>query len=103
MLYCDKGFLGFCGSTVINWHFDAFLPLQGEEICVALQTHINDVMLRRYSKARSAANAPVNGDVSNNVKSPIVNANEKHIEELSKALEESQRNAKQVSNLVIEV
>lgn len=55
-------------------------------------------MLRRYSKARSAANAPVNGDVSNNVKPPIVNANEKHIEELSKALEESQKNAKQVSN-----
>uniref|UniRef100_A0A166G157 Kinesin-like calmodulin-binding protein n=1 Tax=Daucus carota subsp. sativus TaxID=79200 RepID=A0A166G157_DAUCS len=76
-------------------HIFQFETKQGEEICVALQTHINDVMLRRYSKARSAANAPVNGDVSNNVKSPIVNANEKHIEELSKALEESQRNAKQ--------
>lgn len=72
--------------------------MQGEEICVALQTHINDVMLRRYSKARSAANAPVNGDVSSNIKPPIVNANEKHIEELSKALEESERNAKQVNN-----
>ncbi|KAL1830974.1 hypothetical protein ACET3Z_000625 [Daucus carota] len=77
-------------------HIFQFETKQGEEICVALQTHINDVMLRRYSKARSAANAPVNGDVSNNVKSPIVNANEKHIEELSKALEESQRNAKQL-------
>ncbi|KAK1349198.1 kinesin-like calmodulin-binding protein [Heracleum sosnowskyi] len=77
-------------------HIFQFETKQGEEICVALQTHINDVMLRRYSKARSAVNAPVNGDVSNNVKSPIVNVNEKHIEELSKALEESERNAKQL-------
>lgn len=77
-------------------HIFQFETKQGEEICVALQTHINDVMLRRYSKARSAANAPVSGDVSNNVKPPIVNANEKHIEELSKALEESEGNAKQL-------
>ncbi|KAJ6417450.1 hypothetical protein OIU84_003214 [Salix udensis] len=36
-------------------HIFQFETKQGEEICVALQTHINDVMLRRYSKARTAA------------------------------------------------
>lgn len=71
--------------------------MQGEEICVALQTHINDVMLRRYSKARSAANGTVNGDISsNNNKSPVVDTYEKRLQELSSALEESEKKANQV-------
>ncbi|KAF2561517.1 hypothetical protein F2Q70_00019028 [Brassica cretica] len=46
-------------------HIFQFETKQGEEICVALQTHINDVMLRRYSKARYAASSLVNGgDIS---------------------------------------
>lgn len=72
--------------------------MQGEEICVALQTHINDVMLRRYSKARSAANGTVNGDISsNNHKPPVVDTYEKRLQELSSALEESEKKANQVS------
>nr|AFK13155.1 zwichel [Gossypium arboreum] len=70
---------------------------QGEEICVALQTHINDVMLRRYSKARSVANGSVNGDVSNNFKPPSLEVYEKRVQDLSKAVEESQKNTNQVS------
>lgn len=71
--------------------------MQGEEICVALQTHINDVMLRRYSKARSAANGTVNGDISsNNNKPPVVDTYEKRLQELSSALEESEKKANQV-------
>jgi hypothetical protein len=80
-------------------HVFQFETKQGEEICVALQTHINDVMLRRYSKARTAVNSSVNGSVNgeiattaNNISAPIVDANEKRIQELSKALEESQNN-----------
>nr|XP_016454320.1 PREDICTED: kinesin-like calmodulin-binding protein [Nicotiana tabacum] len=60
--------------------------IEGEEICVALQTHINDVMLRRYSKARSAAN-----DVPNNLKTANTDINERRIQDLSRALEESQK------------
>ena len=72
--------------------------MQGEEICVALQTHINDVMLRRYSKARSAANGSLNGDLSsNNQKPPPPDVNEKRVQDLSRALEESQKKANQVS------
>ncbi|KAA8547628.1 hypothetical protein F0562_004057 [Nyssa sinensis] len=77
-------------------HIFQFETKQGEEICVALQTHINDVMLRRYSKARSAATGSINGDLSANLKPPSVDVNEKRVEELSKALEESQKNANQL-------
>jgi hypothetical protein len=31
---------------------------QGEDICMALQTHINDIMMKRYSKARTASCRP---------------------------------------------
>lgn len=68
---------------------------QGEEICVALQTHINDVMLRRYSKARTASSGSANGDISSNLK-PSVEVHEKRVQDLSKAVEESQQNVDQV-------
>jgi len=76
---------------------------QGEDICVALQTHINDVMLRRYSRTR---NMP-NGQVPNGVDAvgpPIVKpagleVYEKHVQEMSKLLEESQRKIDQASTV----
>ncbi|XAR73644.1 Minus-end-directed kinesin ATPase [Bertholletia excelsa] len=77
-------------------HIFQFETKQGEEICVALQTHINDVMLRRYSKARSAASGPVNGDFSSNFKPPSVDVYEKRLQDLSKSLEESQKSANQL-------
>lgn len=77
-------------------HIFQFETKQGEEICVALQTHINDVMLRRYSKARSIASGSVNGDASINLKPPSVEVHEKRVQDLSKALEDSQKNADQL-------
>ncbi|TKY58426.1 Kinesin calmodulin-binding protein-like [Spatholobus suberectus] len=79
-------------------HIFQFETKQGEEICVALQTHINDVMLRRYSKARSAAGGggSLNGDISNNSKPPNLELYEKRVQELSKLIEESQKNADQL-------
>ncbi|KAM4129138.1 hypothetical protein ACJW30_02G221400 [Castanea mollissima] len=77
-------------------HIFQFETKQGEEICVALQTHINDVMLRRYSKARSTASSSINGDIPNNPKPPTEEVHEKRVQELSKALEESQRNANEL-------
>ncbi|KAJ7953273.1 Kinesin-like calmodulin-binding protein like [Quillaja saponaria] len=77
-------------------HIFQFETKQGEEICVALQTHINDVMLRRYSKTRSAATASINGDISNNFKPPNVELYERRVQDLSKAVEESQKNADQL-------
>ncbi|KAK4791821.1 hypothetical protein SAY86_032234 [Trapa natans] len=74
-------------------HIFQFETQQGEEICVALQTHINDVMLRRYTKARSVAGGSTNGDVSNNYKTPNLEVYEKRIQDLTKAVEESQKNA----------
>ncbi|XP_023892613.2 kinesin-like protein KIN-14E isoform X2 [Quercus suber] len=77
-------------------HIFQFETKQGEEICVALQTHINDVMLRRYSKARSTASSSINGDIPNNLKPPTEEVHEKRVQELSKSLEESQRNANEL-------
>ncbi|KAL0643368.1 hypothetical protein Bca4012_041658 [Brassica carinata] len=73
-------------------HIFQFETKQGEEICVALQTHINDVMLRRYSKARSAANSLASGgDISCSSKPQNLEVYEKRVQDLSKAFEESQR------------
>lgn len=80
-------------------HIFQFETKQGEEICVALQTHINDVMLRRYSKARATTNNATNGDVPNNLKSPApalapsptAEVYEKRLQDLYKAIEESQK------------
>ncbi|KAG6385832.1 hypothetical protein SASPL_154713 [Salvia splendens] len=80
-------------------HIFQFETKQGEEICVALQTHINDVMLRRYSKARAVANGSVNGSVngspSNNARPPL-DTNEKRVLELSRSLEESENKVNQL-------
>eukprot|EP00210_Caulerpa_lentillifera_P006575 g6280.t1 len=37
-------------------HIFQFETKQGEDICLALQTHINDIMMKRYSKSKAAAN-----------------------------------------------
>ncbi|CAI9780861.1 unnamed protein product [Fraxinus pennsylvanica] len=79
-------------------HIFQFETKQGEEICVALQTHINDVMLRRYSKARAVANGSSNGHLPDNVRPPTVDMNEKRIKELSKSLEESEKKANQLQD-----
>ncbi|XP_057544275.1 kinesin-like protein KIN-14E [Amaranthus tricolor] len=76
-------------------HIFQFETKQGEEICVALQTHINDVMLRRYSKARAIANSATNGEIPNHSKSPSTSLTsevyEKRLQDLCKAIEESQK------------
>ncbi|XP_076894530.1 kinesin-like protein KIN-14I [Bidens hawaiensis] len=82
-----------------------FETKQGEEICVALQTHINDVMLRRYSKAHSAANSsPINSDVSStsNSRPPSVDVGKIREHYLLNALKESQETAKQLSEELYE-
>ncbi|XP_074560216.1 kinesin-like protein KIN-14I [Curcuma longa] len=73
-------------------HIFQFETKQGEEICVALQTHINDVMLRRYAKARSATVGAIQGDFSHSSKAPSSDMHEKRIQELSRSIEESQKN-----------
>ncbi|KAM7252506.1 hypothetical protein ACFE04_024389 [Oxalis oulophora] len=73
-------------------HIFQFETKQGEEICVALQTHINDVMLRRYSKARTSTASSVNGDLPNNFKFQNVEVYEKKVQDLSKTVEDSQKN-----------
>lgn len=40
-------------------HIFQFETKQGEDICMALQTHINDIMMKRYSKAKAAQDGGV--------------------------------------------
>lgn len=42
-------------------HIFQFETRQGEDICMALQTHINDIMMKRYSKVKAASESR-NGD-----------------------------------------
>ena len=45
-------------------HIFQFESKQGEDICMSLQTHINDIMMKRYSKAKAAqeGDGPGGGD-----------------------------------------
>jgi hypothetical protein len=67
-------------------HIFQFETRQGEDICTALQTHINDIMMKRYSKAKQTSN----GDRS------LPQANfgpkyEQHVSSIQKALEETKQ------------
>ncbi|KAM0887127.1 hypothetical protein ACQ4PT_029271 [Festuca glaucescens] len=79
-------------------HIFQFETKQGEEICVALQTHINDVMLRRYSKARSgsATSTVSQNDVSQADKPANAEMYDKRVQELSREIDESQKKADQL-------
>lgn len=54
-------------------------------------------MLRRYSKARSATSVTSQNDVSQAYKPPNIEMYEKRIQELAKTVDESQKQADQVS------
>ncbi|KAJ1273357.1 hypothetical protein BS78_06G273900 [Paspalum vaginatum] len=77
-------------------HIFQFETKQGEEICVALQTHINDVMLRRYSKARSPTSVTSQNDVNQVYKPQNIEMYEKRVQELTKTVDESQKKADQL-------
>ncbi|KAI5438450.1 kinesin-like protein KIN-14I isoform X1 [Lathyrus oleraceus] len=77
-------------------HIFQFETKQGEEICVALQTHINDVMLRRYSKTRSSPTGSLDKEISSDFKPQNLELNEKRVQELTEAVEDSQRKADQL-------
>lgn len=68
---------------------------------MALQTHINDVMLRRYSRTRNMPNGQVpdglEASVPPSTKPAGLEVYEKHVQEMSKLLEESQRKIDQAS------
>lgn len=56
-------------------------------------------MLRRYSKARSAANSLVNGDISCSSKPQNLEVYEKRVQDLSKAFDESHKKVDKVNFL----
>ncbi|XP_024363319.1 kinesin-like protein KIN-14I isoform X2 [Physcomitrium patens] len=85
-------------------HIFQFETKQGEDICMALQTHINDVMLRRYSRTRNIPNGQITNGVDaggTQISKPAgLEIYEKHVQEMSKLLEESQRKIDQLLEAV---
>uniref|UniRef100_A0A061QQX7 Kinesin-like calmodulin binding protein n=1 Tax=Tetraselmis sp. GSL018 TaxID=582737 RepID=A0A061QQX7_9CHLO len=73
-------------------HIFQFETKQGEDICMALQTHINDIMMKRYSKAKAMAAAEGKGQQQG----PLSQANfgpkyEAHVGQIQKMLEEANK------------
>ena len=67
-------------------HIFQFETRQGEDICTALQTHINDIMMKRYSKAKQ----------SNSADRSLPQANfgpkyEQHVSSIQKSLEDAKQ------------
>jgi hypothetical protein len=101
-----------CNQLVLSWlsvlqavffkmrvagvlHIFQFETRQGEDICTALQTHINDIMMKRYSKAKQSTN----GDRA------LPQANfgpkyEQHVNTIQKTLEETKQKLVEKENLV---
>ncbi|KAK9831534.1 hypothetical protein WJX81_006588 [Elliptochloris bilobata] len=71
-------------------HIFQFDTRQGEDICMALQTHINDIMMKRYSKAKQMAGGE--GTAHSGTDAPAANFGPKyeaHLADLHKQLEEA--------------
>ncbi|KAG0454497.1 hypothetical protein HPP92_023789 [Vanilla planifolia] len=73
-------------GTLNVFHFETN---QGEEICLALQTHINDVMIRRNSKAKNVVAEYTQEDVSQASKHQSHDVHENHVQELSKTVQKT--------------
>ncbi|GAX81265.1 hypothetical protein CEUSTIGMA_g8697.t1 [Chlamydomonas eustigma] len=82
-------------------HIFQFETRQGEDICMALQTHINDIMMKRYSKAKAMTQGDGKSssaqDGSLGLTQPNFGAKyEQHISQLQTALEEAQNRVEQM-------
>ncbi|KAG1674601.1 hypothetical protein FOA52_001850 [Chlamydomonas sp. UWO 241] len=88
-------------------HIFQFETRQGEDICMALQTHINDIMMKRYSKAKAMATggpeskaAPSNPDALGLQQANYGAKYEEHVAQLQKSLEEAQQRVDQTQRSI---
>jgi len=82
-------------------HIFQFETRQGEDICLALQTHINDIMMKRYSKSKAAASHSAAGGQTEPAAVPESRSSkatahtgprhEKHANQMQKTLDEKLR------------
>ncbi|KAK9917170.1 hypothetical protein WJX75_001536 [Coccomyxa subellipsoidea] len=77
-------------------HIFQFDTRQGEDICMALQTHINDIMMKRYSKAKAMAGADGKVQASGSSEADLPPAHfgakyEQHVGALQKQLDEAKK------------
>ncbi|CAD7703005.1 unnamed protein product [Ostreobium quekettii] len=77
-------------------HIFQFETKQGEDICMALQTHINDIMMKRYAKAKAMAVA----EARSSTVLPTANFGakyEQHISQMQKMLNDSQAKVEELT------
>lgn len=67
-------------------HIFQFETRQGEDICTALQTHINDIMMKRYNKAKQTGAADRELPQAN-----FGPKYEQHVSSMQKSLEEAKQ------------
>lgn len=83
-------------------HIFQFETRQGEDICLALQTHINDIMMKRYSKSKAQATHPAAAAQATSEQAAPAEArgkeaahtgpkHEKHANQMQKTLDEKAR------------
>ncbi|GAB2254215.1 hypothetical protein Droror1_Dr00022024 [Drosera rotundifolia] len=73
-------------------HVFQFGTKQGQEIYIALQTHINDAMLRRYYKVRAISSGASDQDYCRRSKTRPAEAYEDEHQDIYRAAETSQKN-----------
>jgi len=73
-------------------HIFQFETRQGEDICMALQTHINDIMMKRYSKAKAlTGDGKAGGSALGLAQANFGPKYEQHVAQLQKSLEEAHK------------
>ncbi|KAK9815534.1 hypothetical protein WJX72_005298 [[Myrmecia] bisecta] len=72
-------------------HIFQFESKQGEDICMALQTHINDIMMKRYSKAKAMQGGDSKAASSAAPPAAYGAQYEKHLGEMQKQLDDANK------------
>ncbi|CAK0740574.1 hypothetical protein CVIRNUC_001260 [Coccomyxa viridis] len=72
-------------------HIFQFDTRQGEDICMALQTHINDIMMKRYSKAKAMVGGESKAPAAEQAAPEYGAKYQQHMGTLQKQLEEAKQ------------
>ena len=84
-------------------HIFQFETKQGEDICMALQTHINDIMMKRYSKAQAAAGTEPSEAADAPTEANFGPKYQAHIGELQRQLDEANEQIREKDAIIADL
>ena len=84
-------------------HIFQFETKQGEDICMALQTHINDIMMKRYSKAQAAAGNEPSETADAPTEANFGPKYQAHIGELQRQLDEANQQIREKDAIIADL